>query len=143
MLCTAICGTKTIINSGATDVVNPDINVLVMSWGMNMRGLVRVELSVQIDDRMFEIQLVNHRGWAGPGNHYDVNELEITSYSARYYTDQFKNLFDENDLERLKMQSQSISLNIARLEKGEFDSLANIDSYKKVVARFRNLTAFL
>lgn len=114
-----------------------------MSWGMNMSSIVKVEMSVQIDDRIYEVHTVNHRGWAGYGNHYDVNELEITSYSAHYYTESLKSVFTENEIERLKIQSQSMSLNLIRLEKGEFDRLPDIDNFKKVAARFRNLTAFL
>lgn len=131
------------IISGATVVANPDINVTAMSWGMNMGTILKVEVAIPLDDWVFEVWLVNNRGWCGPGNHYDVNELEIARYPAWLYSKQVKDTFTEKEIAELKRSQSPVIMSVSRLEKGELDKWEGIESFKSVLKRFRRLAIFL
>ena len=110
---------------------------------MNMGTILRVEVAIPLDEWMFEVWLVNNRGWCGPGNHYDVNELEIARYPAWLYSEKIKATFDEKDISELKRSQSPVIISVSRLEKGELDKMDGIESYKIVLERFRKLAIFL
>jgi len=119
-----------------------------MSYGMDMCSKIRTEASITIGDYIFDIDLVNHRGWSGPIK-YDVNELEIIKRRVIKLT---------ND-EYFEVPNIDInSYNINKIKEGYWDNYMemygsethhakniciDLHLYKEAIAKFEKLKVFI
>ena len=121
-----------------------------MSWGMDMSSLVRVEAHVPFGEWLFEFAIINHHGWCG-NDRFDHDELEMQKFPLWLFNPLLKNDFE--GLKKNFMLNHALWLNVARIEKGDYDNCAqdayyekevgDINLYKGAIKRFRRLAVFL